>query len=405
MLTWEQCEEKWREADKHKPPAKRFKEWKRSQNAAYAQWQGLKRMLLFFPTGEGKSKTALSLLATRGHTRVFVLAPKKTMEQWQGDARVLGIEIVFMTFEKFWRDTAKVPRGIPWIIDEYHRLGGRDGAGFKKVNRMMSKYEGDLIMASATPNYNDAERVFCLTAVGDFKPVRNYMDWLIQHCELKASRWSFYPDVLGFKKFPGALEFLCSLPWVCYVEDTAVWTEEDWHFKDFQDDIFKQYGFSKRHMRISASWMEEGHKDSNIRYLDEDGLLRDEHLDMLTYMMGRYPGRFHWLVFCAHATVAIATYKALQDTGWNPFLIDGNTDDTESVKQAFLACSDDAGGVLVCTTAIAEGIDGLETKSQSLVLFDPLVGDPSKTRQIIGRILPRGVDDGIERLVVNARFE
>ena len=65
-LPWAESEALFAQADQHKPEGHRFKNWKQSQTDAYSRWlvRENKRMLLDYPTGEGKSKTALALIAS-----------------------------------------------------------------------------------------------------------------------------------------------------------------------------------------------------------------------------------------------------------------------------------------------------------------------------------------------------
>src|SRR6478735_2236633 len=192
MVTWDEAERIFQKADP------KFKAWSQPQRDAYLQWgASLKRQLLFFPTGKGKTKTALALIASRGHKRVVVIAPPKTHPDWKKDAALLGLDIRIESVNKFRMANTFYSKtlDVAWIVDEYHQLGGHTGVGFKKFNKLMRTFTGDLIMASATPNYNDADRVFCLTAIGDEAPNRNFLDWVWDNCICKPNHFSTIPDV------------------------------------------------------------------------------------------------------------------------------------------------------------------------------------------------------------------
>ena len=64
-LSWAESEALFVQADQHKPAGHRFLKWKENQTEAFKQWyyRENKRMFLDYPTGEGKSKTALALIA------------------------------------------------------------------------------------------------------------------------------------------------------------------------------------------------------------------------------------------------------------------------------------------------------------------------------------------------------
>jgi len=398
MLSWRDC-------------GKRFGiEWKDSQSAAYDQWVALerKRMLLFFPTGEGKSKTSLALLRAEGYTTAVVIAPPKTHPDWKADAAKLGMDVVLHSHAKFRMKDTKYSKAHPFLVDEFHLLGGHDGNGWKKFNRMMSSFDKAVVMLSATPNYNDAERVFCLTAIGDDLPSRNYMDWLVDNCEVKANRFAYYPEVLGFKMYDSAIDFLRSRPWVAYIEDTAVWTPDTLMLPDTSKYVRELWwlGLNRRKMKLTGSDMEDIHTDVDLRYIDDDGVLRLEVFNAMLDKMDQYPDRDKWLIFCNHKTVANALAKAFEKWAedWNIALITGDSKEREVqfMRDIFVLAPKDA--ILIGTTALATGVDGLDKVCQSMLILDDIRGDDALRRQLIGRILPRGKADDRERIVITATF-
>src|SRR5690606_10041799 len=150
MLTYEQSEELY--AAQHV----KFKRWLSAQWKAFKIWDTLteQRMLLFYPTGAGKTRTALAMLAARGYKEAVVVAPPKTAVGWRTDAEILGLSVNVMSHEYFRRKTTKLRRTVPIIIDEFHKLGKHDAVGFQKLDRMAQVFPA-IILCSATPNYND----------------------------------------------------------------------------------------------------------------------------------------------------------------------------------------------------------------------------------------------------------
>lgn len=399
-LTWEKCEGLFRQADALLPREQRFKSWKRSQTSAYRQFQGLKsrRIFLFFPTGEGKSKTALALVATEGYDKCVVVAPPKTHSQWLRDAGTLGIHLKIYSHEKFRMKGTPVPTNVPWIMDEYHKLGGHSGEGFKKWKALVYKITAPIVGASATPNYNDPDRAYCLEVAFDARPIYNYGDWIFRHCRTEPNRFAYYPKVLGFLKFDNAIDYLSDKPWIAYIEDTATWKDYELILPSQKLTLFEEYGYSETHHRVVASDMEKRHKRVELNFINEKGKIRKEIIDTVIQYLDNCEGHDKWLVVCAHKTVAEALYKTMKRDVW---IITGDTKDIEPEKQGFIMAQR---GWLIGTTALAEGVDGLDKTCQAILFLDDIVGDPSKRRQIIGRILPRGTDDGKERIVVTAAF-
>ncbi|QCG78292.1 DNA helicase [Microbacterium phage AloeVera] len=406
-LSWEACEGLFRQADAHLPEGKRFEYWKDSQTSAYKQLKKLprNRIFLFFPTGEGKSKTALALVASQGYDKCVVLAPLKTHDAWKRDAAVLGLQVKVYTHEMFRQKGTHTPTNVPWIIDEYHKLGGHDGEGFKKWKRLSTKITELVVGASATPNYNKPDRAWCLEVAFDQSPTYGYGDWIYKHCITEPNRFAYYPIIHGFRDFPDVIGYLADKPWIAYIEDTATWTPLTLALTRQDKWWFERYGYSLRHHKIVASQMEKDHKRVNLDFIDEEGLIHGTITDRLSYLMYEHRNEHtHWLIFCAHKDVAEALYKTVQERWEDPdvWLITGDTKDIVPIREQFVAAES---GWIICTTAIAEGVDGLDKVCHALLLLDDIVGDNAKRRQIIGRILPRGSADDAERIVVTAEFK
>lgn len=382
-----------------------FKTWTDHQMDAFRRFEDPQAMrsLLFFPTGKGKTKTALAMLAYRGQRDIVVIAPLRTHDDWKKDAAILGLNARVETHQKFRMEASKYRKDTPFIVDEFHMLGGHTGKGWRKLNRMAVRLQAEIIMASATPNYNDAERVFCITAIADDEPNRNYLNWLIENFETKPNYFSAIPDVVKPRYYNSALEMLVDKPYTSYIEDDAVWKSEELRLSSQDLDIFERYGYSHRHHRIVASDMEKRHKRIDYQYITDTGLIHNSIMQAVFDLFSRYHDRKKWLVFCNHKTVAEAFYASLSVMGWqDAYLVTGDTseDEVERTKKSFRVKPERA--ILIGTSTLATGVDGIDKVCQSLLILDDIEGDPSLRRQLIGRILSRGTDDGIERLVVTA---
>ena len=396
-------EQRWRLAEKiyASVPGTTFKTWSPAQENARTLWveNQLSRILLFYPTGKGKSKTALGLLYAEGYREVVVIAPLKAHPDWKEDARLLGMNARVETVEKFRRENSLYKKDVPIVADEFHMFGGHTAIGWKKLNRMATKLQAPLIMMSATPNYNDAERVFCIQSIGRREPNRNYKGWLYSNFETKENPFSPLPYVEKPIHFDNATEMLKAEPYVAYIEDDAVWKTETLKLWAPDSSDFERLGYSRRHHRVVNSLMEKYHKGVSLKLINERGLIWNEILVGLFMYFAQHPERKKWLIFCNHKDVANALYRSVTDKVW---LIDGDTENHDEVKREFIRSSH---GFLIGTTALATGVDGIDKVCQSMLILDDVRGDASKRRQLIGRILPRGTDDGVERLVVTAIFE
>src|SRR5690606_17322210 len=112
---------------------------------------------LYYKTGAGKSMTSLAMLKMDGHTEAVVIAPPSTHPAWMKTGERMGIHVTTMSHSRFRMKDTKLSRNVPVIADEMHLFGGQGGQGWKKLDRFAKGLQAPLIMASATPNYNDAE--------------------------------------------------------------------------------------------------------------------------------------------------------------------------------------------------------------------------------------------------------
>ena len=144
--------------------------------------------------------------------------------------------------------------------------------------------------------------------------------------------------------------------------------------------------------------MEKRHRRT---YLDRvnpvTGVLWDDVLAALLEQLDASPRA--WLLFCQHSTIASAVAKSLWETAWNSWLITGGSThkQAEEIKQGFLR-TNLWKRVLIGTSTLATGVDGLDKACDQLMIFDDIDGDHSKRRQLIGRVLPRGLDTRTTRV-------
>ena len=372
-----------------------FTAWTADQETAHALWSRIdnNRLLLFYPTGKGKTKTSLALMADAGYEKVLVIAPPRTHSAWRQDAITLDMKITVVSVEKMRSKDFKFKRGIPIIVDEFHLLGKHNSQGFMKLDRNATGFPA-IILASATPNYNDTDRAYCIAHV--LEPLKNlggYLKWVYQHCETRTNPFATTPYVDGFLLHEDAADFLVAQGYTAYIEDDAVWSEDSFDLPNHRDDWFETYGYDRYRHKMIASDMEARHRRAYTSRVDPaSGLLWGDVLVELVLQLNKSVKP--WLVFCRHSTIARAVFRSLGLVSWESFLITGDTTpgEAERIKQGFLA-SEIPARVLVGTSTLATGVDGLDKVCDQLLIFNPLEGDPSKERQLIGRVLPRGTSD------------
>src|SRR6478752_10050277 len=86
--------------------------------------QQRKAACLYFPTGKGKTKTALVTMALLGQDEVLVIAPPSTHQDWVATGRLIGIDVDCISHAKFRQPTYNVrSRDVAIIVDEFHLLG------------------------------------------------------------------------------------------------------------------------------------------------------------------------------------------------------------------------------------------------------------------------------------------
>jgi hypothetical protein len=343
------------------------------------------RACLYYKTGAGKSLTSLAAIAVLGYTECLVIAPPSTHRQWWELGRKLGVNIIPMSHAKFRQNTTKVSRTVPIIADEFHLFGGQKGKGWKKLDKLAQHLDAPLILCSATPNYNDAERCYCVQHIlhpGNTKG--GYLQFIYQHCTTEQNPFGMEPIVTGFHKYPDAAAFLADMDGVFYIPDDAKFTIQDEIYLVRLDPALESHGYDRRRHRLIASPIEYTH---TVRYqglVDETGWLHRPVMDQLEKLIAEGPT----MIFSVHSTVAEAVSLTFDNYGIKHSMVTGRTPkpEKERIIQAFLAGHVD---VLIGTATLATGTDGMDRVCDTLIILDD-TDDAALRRQLIGRILPRG---------------
>lgn len=370
------------------------------------------RACLYYKTGAGKSITSLAMLHTLGYRRdVLVIAPPATHSAWQAQAAALDMHIMCISHAKFRQKTYKVSRTTPIIADEFHMFGGHGGAGWVKFDRMARYLQAPVIMLSATPNYNDAERVYCIHHVLDPVTTKGgYLEFLYRHCVTEENHFSRIPNVTGFKSYSTATEYLIDLPGVFYVEDDVDYTIEDVLLESRPLPELDEIGLSPfGEMRICASKMEEKHirNRANFLKLIAKNSLRPTVRTRIETLVNNAleHNQRNVMLFCASSKIAEVVANTVSHT-WGidqVALITGETKATER-EQLLLEFKQLDRCILIGTAAIATGTDGLDKVCDTLIIVDD-TEDDSLRRQVIGRIMPRGADtDASMKKVFRLKF-
>jgi superfamily II DNA or RNA helicase len=355
------------------------------------------RLCLYHATGKGKTIASLVCLAQAGVQRVLVLAPPITHPGWISWGEKLGIEVTPISHAKFRQKTYKVRRDQAIIVDEFHLLGGHTGTGWKKLDAMAKGLQAPLIICSATPNYNDVERVYCVMHVLAPDSVKGgYLQFLYRNCETVENAYGREPKVTGLLHHKDAEEFLASLPYVHYVEDEVI---KQVTIGDIPaqagdvPDVLEELGYIPRHHRIIASQMEERHSLVEHRITTPNGTVWPQLYDQIAELVGQASTPV--LIYCNHATVAEALARTIEEHGEDPILITGKTVPRQKKRltELFLTGLYPA---LIGTASLATGFDGLDKMCDVLLIVDD-TDDDALRRQLMGRILPRGLDTDVSK--------
>ena len=378
--------------------------WFDYQEEALAEWaqQGAApRACLYYKTGAGKTITALALMAQRGVHEVLVLAPPLTHAAWKETAQRWGIQVETISHAKFRQKTFRTSRTRAVIVDEFHLLGGHNGKGWKKMQTLARVLQAPLVIASATPSYNDAERVYCVQAVIDPHAVKGgFLQFLYQHCQTEQNPFGLTPKVTGFLRYKNAEEFLASLPRVMHVPDDTAITIEEKVLSYTEPDEMQEYGLDRARGRIIASQMEHRHRLKYLQRVEENYQsaasphIRDEVFRAVVELY-QQEGQQPLLVFSASSELAAILAQDLNQEGIKTGLVVGKQPRKEKV-----AIVEDFKNrkvnILVGTATLATGVDGLDKMCHTMLIFDD-TDDASLRRQLLGRILPRGETSAVQQ--------
>ena len=368
-------------------------EWFDYQLAALTRAAGQpgpsQRLCLYYKTGAGKTLTALGLVALWGHSEVLVVAQHCTHEQWVKAGRQLGIEVEAMSHAKFRRKETKLSRDKAVIADEFHLFGGHGGQGWKKLDTLARHLQAPMVLASATPNYNDAERVYCIQHILDPHSVKGgFLQFLYANCTTEENFFGRMPKVTGFIQHQDAAAYLASLDKVEYLKDDLVYTIHDTPIHKVVPMAMEKFGYNKRAGRIIASQMEERHALVNLAMVSDYGRLYDYIYDVVAHQIESQ--ETPTLIFAAHATIAEAAGVSLQRNKVSHRVVTGALSGKRK-QQAIDRFLDGHLQVLVGTASLATGTDGMDKVCDSLLILDD-TDDDALRRQLIGRIMPRGAD-------------
>ena len=96
-----------------------------------------------------------------------------------------------------------------------------------------------------------------------------------------------------------------------------------------------------------------------------------------------------FILYSDSKVIANALQNSLKTSGYMAVLITGDTPESqvEKLKQIFILFEGPA--VLIATSALTTGVDGIDRACNHLIIIDD-TRDDSLRRQLIGRVLPRG---------------
>jgi SNF2 family DNA or RNA helicase len=250
---------------------------------------------------------------------------------------------------------------------------------------------------SATPQYNDAERCYCVQHIIDPASCKGgFLQFLYQHCETEQNPFSQTPIVLGFKKFPSAVEYLTSLDRVHYLADDLVYQIDDWLYPVTVPQALTDYSYNQYSDSMVASIIEMTHTVRLQGLIAPNGWL---HADVWSLVLDVIQSRGRVLIFAQHSTVIDALANSMTASSIEFDTVTGASSTkrkTEVIKQ-FIAGKFP---VLLGTAALATGTDGLDRVCDTLLILDD-TDDDALRRQLIGRIMPRGesVDASMKQVI------
>lgn len=366
--------------------------WTEAQARALAAFEAQRapgRLCLYYPTGAGKTLTALACVALAGHRVVLVVAPPSTHQHWRDEGARLGVVVSVVSHAKFRQPGFKLARDVPVIADEFHLFGGVGKVGMKKLDRLAAGLKAPLILCSATPNYNDAERCYNVQHVLAPETCRGgFISFVYEHCLTEENPFSITPLVTGFKHHGSAAEYLDSLPNVVYLPDPSKLGIVDIEFTPPANDSLEEYGMDFRKKRIVASLMEKRHARNYFNKLNSAEMIRAVLYNRLIDIAGEATTPI--MVFSNSSRILEAIVRRLQVENVPVAVVTGATPTHAKAREIerFIGGKVD---VLCGTAALATGTDGIDKVCDTLVIVDD-TDDDALRRQLVGRILPRGLD-------------
>ena len=345
------------------------------------------RSCLYYRTGAGKSLTALAALHALGHLDVVVICPPSTHDQWVRLGQSMGMKVQPMSHARFRMKETRMSKSVPVVADEMHLFGGQRGLGWRKLSTLARHLKAPLILASATPNYNDAERCYCVQQILDPHSVKGgFLQFLYQNCVTQQNPFSQTPDVLGFLKYDSAAEYLAALPGVHYLPDDLVYQIKDIAYDVDVPLALSTYGYNERDDCMVGSIIEMKHTVTLQGLIAPNGYL---HPHVWMKVVNVLLTNDMVLVFAQHSTVIDALELTMQRYGITNYgVVTGRT----TTKQKSRVIREFIAGnfpVLLGTAALATGTDGLDRVCDTLLILDD-TDDDALRRQLVGRIMPRG---------------
>lgn len=345
------------------------------------------RACLYYKTGAGKSITALGMVWLMGHDDAVVITPPSTNAQWEELGQKIGVKVQCMSHAKFRQASVKLDRKVAVIADEFHLFGGHKGQGWKKLDRLAAGLQAPLILASATPNYNDAERVYCVQHVLDASSARGgYIEWLYNHCVTSHNPFGMEPIVERFRNYGSAADALAALPGVFYLPDDVQYQISPEPIPRAHTHTLDKFGYDMVNHKMVASQMEERHLKAYQNVVLPNGELRNVVQDRLSDAV--YITKGPVLLYANHSTIAERVYHWAKRAGHVTELVTGKTS-TKAKAEIIARFNRGKIRVLVGTASLATGTDGMDKVCDHMIIVDD-TDDDALRRQLIGRIMPRG---------------
>ena len=346
-------------------------------------------MCLYYKTGAGKTFTALASMKALGEQTVIVVAPPTTHQHWIDTGAAIGIGVSVMSHALFRQKKRKLSKTQALIVDELHLLGGYKAIGWKKLESISLRLEAPLIIASATPNYNDVERCYCIQRITDPRATAGgYLTFIYKHCNTEVNPFGHVPRVVEFLHYPDAAAFLADLDHVMYIEDDLVYDIEDIHMVLEVPAELMILGIDRRKERVCASQIEQKHSTINHMLVTDTGMLQQDVVNVLVEAVQYSPTPT--LVFATHKDVMRAAERSLIEAGFTALGVSGSTQ-SHLKQEAVDSFKSGQVQALLGTVTLATGTDGLDKMCDTLVILDD-TEDNAMRRQLIGRIMPRGID-------------